>query len=67
MSERDRIEEHIAHLTRVVDELNEVVTGQSKQIDRLEARVRRLMEREAERDASATAGVILGDERPPHY
>jgi SlyX protein len=26
-----------------------------------------LMQREGERDAQDTGGVVLGDERPPHY
>lgn len=61
------IEEQIAHLTRVVDDLNDVVTRQQATIDTLERRVHMLMQREAERDAQGTGGVILGDERPPHY
>ena len=61
------IEERLAHLERLSDELNEVVTGQAKAIDRLEARVAMLMEREAMREADGTGGVVIGDERPPHY
>ena len=45
------IEERLAHLERVVDELNGVVAGQSREIDRLTERVRLLMEREAAREA----------------
>ena len=61
------IEERLAHLERLSDELNEVVTGQAKAIDRLEVRVAMLMEREAMREADGTGGVVIGDERPPHY
>ena len=61
------LEERIAHLERLTDELNGVVAGQSRQIDRLEARIQMLMEREAAREAEGTGGVILGDETPPHY
>jgi SlyX protein len=61
------LEEHIAHLTRLVDELNEVVTRQQGEIDRLTRQVRLLIAREAEREAQGTGGVIIGDERPPHY
>ena len=63
----ERIEERLAHLERTLDELNEVVTRQAREIDVLTRRVARLMEREAEREASGTGGVFLGDERPPHY
>ena len=61
------MEEQIAHLTRTVDELNDVVTRQQKDIDRLTRRVEMLMQREAEREAQGSGGVIIGDERPPHY
>ena len=62
-----RIEEQIAHLTRTVDELNDIVTRQQTEIDRLTRRVAMLMEREADREAQGSGGVVLGDERPPHY
>ncbi|MEX0279639.1 MAG: SlyX family protein [Arenibacterium sp.] len=61
------IEEQIAHLTRLLDDLNEVVTDQQREIDRLTRQVRMLVEREAEREAQGSGGVIIGDERPPHY
>lgn len=61
------IEERLAHLERLADELNEVVAGQAREIDRLTARVAMLMEREAMREAEGTGGVIVGDEKPPHY
>ncbi|MHA6264861.1 SlyX family protein [Arenibacterium sp. CAU 1754] len=61
------LEEQIAHLTRTVDELNEVVTRQQREIDVLTRRVQMLMQREADRDAQSTGGVFIGDERPPHY
>ena len=61
------LEERIAHLTRTVDELNDIVTRQQADLDRLLRHVRLLMEREAQRDAEGTGGVILGDERPPPY
>lgn len=61
------LEERIAHLTRTVDDLNDIVTRQQAEIDRLLRQVRLLMEREAQREAEGAGGVILGDERPPHY
>ncbi len=61
------LEEQIAHLTRTVDELSEVVARQDTEIAMLTRRVQLLMEREAEREASAGGGVVLGDERPPHW
>ncbi|WP_170527643.1 SlyX family protein [Ruegeria arenilitoris] len=61
------LEEKIAHLTRTVDDLSMVVAKQHDEIDRLTRRVAMLMQREAERAQEGSGGVILGDERPPHY
>lgn len=62
-----QMEEQLAHLTRTVEELSDVVAGQQAEIDRLTHRVQMLLEREASREAEGGGGVILGDERPPHY
>lgn len=62
-----QLEEQIAHLTRTVEELNEVVTRQQGELDALTRRVQMLMEREAEREQAQSGGIVLGDERPPHY
>lgn len=61
------LEERIAHLTRTVDELSDVVARQQDEIDRLTRRVAMLWQREADRAQEGGGGVILGDERPPHY
>lgn len=61
------LEERLAHLIRTVDELSDVIARQDGEIDLLKTRVRMLMEREAQRQSQATGGVVLGDERPPHY
>ncbi|MEM9969674.1 MAG: SlyX family protein [Pseudomonadota bacterium] len=60
-------EERLAYLEKLVDELNDVVARQAGEIDRLTKRVAMLMEREAGREAEGSGGVVLGDERPPHY
>lgn len=61
------MEEKIAHLERVVDDLSGVVAGQADEIAILTRQVALLMQRERERVADGGGGVILGDERPPHY
>ncbi len=61
------LEENIAHLTRTVEELSDVVAKQEATIAMLNRRVQLLMEREAEREAGESGAVTLGDERPPHY
>lgn len=59
----DGIEEQIAHLTRAVEDLSDLVRAQGEQIDRLTQRLRLLSERE--RDGGAQGP--LADQRPPHW
>lgn len=61
------LEEQIAHLTRVVDDLSDIIARQEGEIVILTNRVRMLMEREATREADSSGGVTLGDQRPPHW
>lgn len=61
------LEERLAHLERLTDELSAVVAGQATEIDRLTGRVQMLMQREASREAQNSGGVVFGDETPPHY
>lgn len=63
----NQLEEQIAHLTRAVDDMSEIVTRQEDEIVTLNRRVHMLMQREGERDASGGGAVLLSDERPPHY
>ncbi|MEL7336678.1 MAG: SlyX family protein [Planctomycetota bacterium] len=59
------LEEKIAHLEKMVDELSQVVAVQGNEIAALKSQVRLLMQREANREAEGA--VVLGDERPPHW
>ncbi|SMO62013.1 SlyX family protein [Paracoccus laeviglucosivorans] len=61
-----RLEEAVAHLTRVVDDLSAIVARQESEIARLGRRVGLLMEREAEREAEGGT-IPLADQRPPHW
>jgi len=61
------MEEQIAHLTRVVDDLSDIIARQEGEIATLSNRVRMLIEREASREADAGGSVTLGDQRPPHW
>ncbi|ETX30118.1 SlyX family protein [Roseivivax isoporae] len=67
MPDTPDLEERLAHLIRQVDDLSDVVARQDTEIARLTARVARLMQREAEREADGSGGHVYGDERPPHY
>ncbi len=62
-----KLEERIAELSKVTDDLSAVVARQDAEIAVLQRRVQMLMEREAGREAEGGGGVVLGDERPPHY
>ena len=62
-----QIEETLAHLTRTVDDLSDIVARQEREIETLTRRVHMLLEREAERQSEGGGGVVLGDERPPHW
>lgn len=64
--ELERLEERIAHLERVVDDLSEVVAKQDAELRRLGALTRQLAAREAEREAGGE-GAVFRDERPPHW
>lgn len=67
MTDLTHLEEKIAHLTRTVDDLSDIVARQEGEIDRLTHRVRMLMEREASREADSSGGIPLADQRPPHW
>ena len=69
MGDRSDLELHqegIAHLTRMVEDLSDVVVRQGREIDRLSRRVGLLMEREAEREAEGGT-IPLADQKPPHW
>lgn len=67
MDRLDRLEENVAHLTRLTEDLSTIVARQEKEIGRLARRVGMLMEREAEREADQDGSVPLADQRPPHW
>lgn len=67
MEDITSLQEQIAHLTRTVEDLSDIVARQERDIALLTARVARLVEREAEREAAESGGVFIGDERPPHW
>lgn len=66
MDKLQPIEERVAHLQRMVDDLSDVVARQDADIRRLSRHVGLLMEREATREA-AEREIPLADQRPPHW
>jgi SlyX protein len=66
MDRTEDLEERIAHLTRAVEDLSDVVARQTGEIDRLTRLVGLLAEREAEREAGA-GDAPPASVRPPHW
>jgi SlyX protein len=62
-----RQEEELAHLRRACDDLGAEVRRQGLELDRLARQVALLMRRAAEAESAAAGGIVLGDERPPHW
>ena len=62
-----KLEEQLAHLERICEDLSGMVASHGKEIERLNRQTQMLMGREAEREAAGGGGVVIGDERPPHY
>ena len=62
-----KTEETLAHLVRNVEDLSDIVTRQQSEIDRLTRQVDQIRAHLAEAMAEAGGGIVLGDERPPHY
>lgn len=61
------LEEQIAHLTRTVEEMSDIVARQENEITQLNRRVQMLMEREASREYDAGGTIPLADQKPPHW
>lgn len=62
-----QLEEQIAHLTRTVEELSDIVARQENELDVLNRRSAMLMQREAEREMDTGGTIPLADQRPPHW
>lgn len=67
MTDLTPLEERIAHLTRTVEDLSDVVARQEAEIARLTRRVQLLIEREASRADEPAEAAPLADQRPPHW
>ena len=57
----------LAHLTRQVEDLSDVIARQDREIAVLTRRGGMLMNREAERELDQGGSVPLADQKPPHW
>jgi SlyX protein len=67
MTDVTHLEEQIAHLTKTVEDLSDIVARQENEIASATRRLAMLMEREAGREMDAGGSVPLADQRPPHW
>lgn len=67
MDKITELEERIAHLTRITDDLSDIVAEQAGRIERLERQVHQLRERAAVEELQTGGQIPLTDQRPPHW
>jgi len=67
MADITDLEEQIAHLTRTVEDLSDVVARQETELAVATRRLAMLMEREAGREMDAGGTIPLADQKPPHW
>ena len=67
MANLTNLEEQIAHLTRTVEELSDIVARQETELALVQRRLAMLLEREANRELDEGGTVPLADQRPPHW
>lgn len=62
-----KLEETIAHLSLMVEDLSDIVSRQERELSILTRRVEMLMNREAERELDTGGSIPLADQKPPHW
>ncbi len=68
MSDRvQNLEEQVAHLEKLCEDLSDVVARQERELSLLTRRVGLLLEREAEREVDQGGAMPLADQKPPHW
>ncbi len=70
MSASDRLEAveiKLAHVEHALNEINEVVIRQQRELDQVRARQQQLLQQLQAVEAQAGSASAGGDEKPPHY
>lgn len=62
-----QLQEDMAHLTRTVEDLSDIVARLDTENGLLKHRLEMLMQREAEREAQSGGSAVMTDQRPPHW
>ena len=60
----EKLEAHVAHLERQIDQLNEVIIQQSQELDRLKKQIGRVSQTLESAELDRIKSV---DPKPPHY
>jgi SlyX protein len=66
-NEIEDLQERIAYLERMVEEMSDELAKRGQVVDVLTRRVEMLLHREAEREADVGGTVPLADQKPPHW
>lgn len=67
MTNTTDLEEKIAHLTRTIEDVSDIVARQEDEIATLTRRVEMLMQRSAEAELDVGGTAVMADQRPPHW
>lgn len=61
------LEEQLAHLQKVTEELSDIVALQGAEFQVVSKRLAVMMQREAERELDSGGSVPVADQKPPHW
>ena len=61
------LEEKIAHIQHILDDLNMVVFRQGETIENLNNQIKELKEKMENLKSSQSSQEIINDDKPPHY
>jgi len=70
MEQEERIIEleiKLSEVTKLSEELSDIVAEQANRLDIAERRIQLLMERAAQDEANSSNGITINDNLPPHW
>ena len=70
MEQEERIIEleiKLSEVTKLSEELSDIIAKQANRLDIAERRIQLLMERAAQDKANSSSGITINDNPPPHW
>jgi len=70
MDQEERIIEleiKLSEVTKLSEELSDIIAKQANRLDIAERRIQLLMERAAQDEANSSNGITINDNLPPHW